>query len=237
MQWPKVNVRCWTDSTIVLAWLRGHPSEYSVFVANRTAEIQRHFPIDHWQHVSSVDNPADCASRGITPQQLLHHRLWWTGPKWLKEKPNEWPHQQTIPQTSEEVRTRVNNAIVADQCWELIHKYSCWSRLVRVTAYCVRFTQNCRRRSSAERIIGPLLTAELMYAREFWVRAAQAVAFHDELHSLHTTMEIRKSFSLRALNPFIFTENILCVGGRLINAHEMMARTPAIVPRRSCPHC
>lgn len=50
MQWPKVNVRCWTDSTIVLAWLRGHPSEYSVFVANRTAEIQRHFPIDHWQH-------------------------------------------------------------------------------------------------------------------------------------------------------------------------------------------
>lgn len=37
MQWPTINVRCWTDSTIVLAWLRGHPSSFNVFVANQTA--------------------------------------------------------------------------------------------------------------------------------------------------------------------------------------------------------
>ncbi|KAL0852558.1 hypothetical protein ABMA27_016977 [Loxostege sticticalis] len=36
---PKENVRAWTDSTIVLAWLNSHPSKWKNFVANRTSEI------------------------------------------------------------------------------------------------------------------------------------------------------------------------------------------------------
>lgn len=124
--------------------LRGHPSSFNVFVANRTSEIQRKFPIDHWQHVTSEDNPADCASRGITAQQLLHHKLWWTGPQWLKNESSTWPQQPKLQATSEEMRTRVNMASFGIQCWDIINKYSSWNKLIRITAYCVRFTRNCR---------------------------------------------------------------------------------------------
>lgn len=210
MQWPLIDVRCWTDSTIVLAWLRGHPSAYNVFVANRTAEIQRHVPVERWHHVRSADNPADCASRGITPKQLLHHRLWWTGPRWLRQDFSEWPQQLSVPETAEEARTRANTVIVAVTNWELLSQYSSWNKLVRVTAYCVRFTQNCRSHKE-KRIIGVLTTAELMNAREFWVRSAQTVAYPDEMRSLRAGKAVCKSSKLLSLNPILSLQQTICV--------------------------
>ena len=34
-------------------------------------------PPDRWNHVSSPDNQADCASRGLFPSELVDHELWW----------------------------------------------------------------------------------------------------------------------------------------------------------------
>ncbi len=31
-----------------------------------------------------MENPADYASRGLFPSELLDHDLWWNGPAWLK---------------------------------------------------------------------------------------------------------------------------------------------------------
>lgn len=44
-----------------------------------------------WSHVSTADNPTDCASRGIYPDELLRHHLWWFGPEWLKFDNALWP--------------------------------------------------------------------------------------------------------------------------------------------------
>lgn len=104
MQFESALSYCWTDSTIVLAWIKGAPVRWSVFVANRAAEIQRHFPIIKWRHVVSEDNPADCAFRGIPPTQLPTHNLWWTGPRWLQQPSDRWPMQSLITETLEEVR-------------------------------------------------------------------------------------------------------------------------------------
>ncbi|XP_054082913.1 uncharacterized protein LOC128920202 [Zeugodacus cucurbitae] len=70
----------WSDSTIVLHWIRKQPSVLKQFVGNRVAYIQAHTKVECWRHIRSEYNPADCASRGITPTGLLHHPLWWTGP-------------------------------------------------------------------------------------------------------------------------------------------------------------
>ena len=48
-------------------------------------------PPERWRHVNGVDNPADCASRGVFPVELVKHRLWWSGPKWLQLPSAEWP--------------------------------------------------------------------------------------------------------------------------------------------------
>ena len=53
-----------------------------------------------WKHVPTLINPADCASRGMTPEELLHHELWWRGPGWLHQDPVLVPVQpprRTLP--------------------------------------------------------------------------------------------------------------------------------------------
>ena len=84
---------CWTDSAIVLAWLDGRDRSLPVFVQNRVHFIMQATQPSTWLHVPTLDNPADCASRGIMPQELLHHPLWWEGPSWLKEDPVPTPKQ------------------------------------------------------------------------------------------------------------------------------------------------
>ena len=81
---PTSSVFTWTDSTIVLSWLNGNPRQMKTFVGNRVSNIMQFIPPDCQNHVSSPDNPADCASRGLFPTELLNHELWWKAPDWLR---------------------------------------------------------------------------------------------------------------------------------------------------------
>ena len=49
-------------------------------------------PPDCWNNVNGWENPADCASQGLFPSELLNLALWWDRPRWL---PDEWPKQST----------------------------------------------------------------------------------------------------------------------------------------------
>lgn len=232
-----VSVTCWTDSTIVLAWLRSDPARFNVFVANRASEIQRSLASSHWRHVRSEDNPADCASRGILPPSLITHKLWWTGPEWLCKSPENWPQLIDVGDSSEEVRVHTHSAITVQRKyhWDLITKFSSWKRLTRVTAWCIRFALNCRA-AVPDRRMGPLTVSELCGAREMWIKDAQGSAFGSELRNISETNTISKSSSLKSLNPVLSPSKVLRVGGRLANAISIPTETkaPAIIPRR-CP--
>lgn len=83
MDWVKSSLKLdqvplygWTDSTIVLAWLRQHLTKWNCYVANRVSEVQTRLPAIHWHHVRSGENPSDCASRGISASELVKHDLW-----------------------------------------------------------------------------------------------------------------------------------------------------------------
>lgn len=54
------DLHAWSDSTIVLAWLSDHPSQWKTFVGNRTSEICTILDSSQWSYVQSNDNPADC---------------------------------------------------------------------------------------------------------------------------------------------------------------------------------
>ncbi|UYV63754.1 hypothetical protein LAZ67_2005513 [Cordylochernes scorpioides] len=47
--------------------------------------IQRKTPPHSWFHVPGSENPADLATRGLTPAQLVDNQLWWHGPHWLQD--------------------------------------------------------------------------------------------------------------------------------------------------------
>jgi hypothetical protein len=42
----------------------------------------------NWLHLTDgtlwTENPANCASRGLFPSELLVHELWWNGPRWFE---------------------------------------------------------------------------------------------------------------------------------------------------------
>ncbi len=85
------DIYAWSDSTIVLCWLSTPPATLKSYVCNRVMDTVSRIPSTHWRHVPTDCNPADVASRGASPSELILHDLWWKGPPWLLESPSLWP--------------------------------------------------------------------------------------------------------------------------------------------------
>ncbi|GFV43033.1 integrase catalytic domain-containing protein [Trichonephila clavipes] len=74
----------WTDSKIVLFWIKGSSKRWKQFVANRVQEISELTDPDSWFHCSGQDNPSDFLSRGLNVDTLISNNKWWTGPAFLR---------------------------------------------------------------------------------------------------------------------------------------------------------
>ncbi|XP_043498383.1 uncharacterized protein LOC122521603 [Polistes fuscatus] len=83
----------WSDSTIVLGWLRKDPNTLKQFTANRVREIQEICVGITWRHVRTENNPADALSRGRLPREFIKNNSWFHGPSWLRRPELEWPIQ------------------------------------------------------------------------------------------------------------------------------------------------
>ena len=53
------DVILWSDSMVVLYWLKSQGKEYKQFVRERRNEILRLTDADMWRHCPTYDNPAD----------------------------------------------------------------------------------------------------------------------------------------------------------------------------------
>lgn len=97
----EIETTFWTDSTIVVHWLRRDPTICRPFVANRIISIREASENGIWRHVSGTDNPADLLTRGISAEQLKSSSLWWNGPQWLAGAKEEWPKSRITTLTPE----------------------------------------------------------------------------------------------------------------------------------------
>ena len=189
-------VFAWTDSSIVLAWLRNEPSRWPVFVANRVAQNQRYIPEVTWNHMSSHENPTDVASRGTDPQTLHHQRLWWDGPEWLTQPMEMWP----VSRCDELPRLELNQSQPVffgqefDEDFTL--RFSCLTNLLRAVARCSRMMwllqQDTRRL-----LTSPLSAEELDTALLKCTRFIQRHAFPDEITALMHGRAVGKRSPLR----------------------------------------
>ncbi|KAK2577927.1 hypothetical protein KPH14_000952 [Odynerus spinipes] len=182
------TVHVWTDSTIVLAWIKQHPSTWKTFIANRVAEIQTFLPKCVWRHVSTSNNPADCASRGMPVADLRDHSLWWHGPAWLSKPSANWPSSANLPPTEKldlerRTTTTAHHVRIIEQSCNLAENVSSWPRLLRVTAYCMRFIARLRYPKTVYPTIA-LTADEVSLARMFWIKQAQSSAFAREIDAL-----------------------------------------------------
>ncbi|XP_031633611.1 uncharacterized protein LOC116347231, partial [Contarinia nasturtii] len=138
------DVVLWTDSKIVLAWLEGNPKRWKSFVAARVLKIKNKTQNAVWLHVSGIDNPADCASRGIYPSELATHKLWWHGPKFLLQDVDKTPGKvdfETLIDTNRELS--ILNVTVKEP--NILAQVSSWFKLQKIMAYVVRFVENSKK--------------------------------------------------------------------------------------------
>ena len=84
----------WSDSTVVLHWLKTG-GQYRQFVTNGVTEINQH-DIE-WRDVPTDQNPADLASRGSS---ISTSQMWTHGPSWLSN-PTKWPNDPVITSNTE----------------------------------------------------------------------------------------------------------------------------------------
>lgn len=218
----------WTDSTVVLAWIRRHV--WQTFVANRVSEIQRGMATTRWQHVPGVDNPADVASRGILPAELRQHSLWWSGPSWLRYEEAKWPKQHEMATDDamlEEKKSAVVNIVGEKRMCEMAYQFGSWRKLLRMTAY-------CRTMLKANWHGGrPLSAQQIEEARLCWLRLVQVHEYGDVRKLLDDDKALRQ-YRLRSMLPFVDADGVLRVGGRLVNAELTYdERHPVILPGRN----
>ena len=136
------DLYAWPASTVVLAWLQGNPRRFKPFVGNRVSEILSLLPTNVWRHVTSNDNPADPASRGLSPARLLKSHIWWKGPEWLRESEQSWPSTPPIETTLEPAEEKIMSVVLMSLVdISFLDKVSNYYHLKRITAWMLRLTQ------------------------------------------------------------------------------------------------
>ena len=86
------NVYFWTDSTIVLSYIRSKDRKFQRFVSNRIAFIHSHTSESMWKFVPGELNPADILSRGTkSVAKFVENDVWFKGPSFLYKPEFCWP--------------------------------------------------------------------------------------------------------------------------------------------------
>ena len=221
------SVYFWTDSEITLHWIKTHPSTLTTFVSNRVAEIQEWSELVSWRHVPTKSNPADVVSRGSGVDELKDS-IWFKGPTFLMQNSAEWPVNAHFQLTSEQesLEKKKSNVFLAveepsNSIAELIEKFSSYKKLLRVTAYVLRFVDGLRKRKIVKLKIPT--AQELTWSFYKLVEIIQRQSFSEEICKIQKSLVLPSN--LQRLTPFIhdFVEDqrafsLLRVGGRLLNA-------------------
>ncbi|KAF2888760.1 hypothetical protein ILUMI_17413 [Ignelater luminosus] len=224
-------VYIFSDSWVVLSWLKLNPYKLNNYVANRVSKINELIQNFKWNYIESNQNPSDLISRGTTPKTLANSRLWWKGPEFLTQ-----PHLSILMQSDiesleniPEVKSYV--ATAKAEYLPVLTKFSNLQKLQRVIAYVLRFIHNTK--NKREKLMRNLTAGELDNSLNMTIKLEQQKHFQEEIRALCKSEVIKTN--LKYLQPFLDRYNILRVTGRLQNAKKInySQKHPIILPKRS----
>lgn len=172
---------------------------------------------------------------------LCKKPLWWQGPDFLHDREYEFinknlclPESDDIPElkcgsaSSEEV---VLLTQTQTDFYKFFDRYSDINKFTRVVAYLLRFYNNIKNKNSRLQN-NYLSSSELQKALHFIIKHEQEVYFMEEINSLNKNLDIKSN--LKAVHPFIGSEGLLQVGGRLQKSDlPYMQKHLIILPRDS----
>ena len=208
---PQEKIFCYSDSETVLWWLTKSPNALLPFVSNRVKKIKDFgYP---FQYVNTAENPADIASRGCTPHELMS-TLWTQGPKFLRLPNKKWKLPKvdfTKVNKLQEIKkhsvftfaTLSMTTGKGDQTQEfdLEDYFGSHDKLIRQIAILKTFVEIWKSKALLKQKVAPYdshqTLAHLSFAREFWVKDAQQKHFSDEISALKKGKPIPQDQSCR----------------------------------------
>ena len=223
----------WTDSEIVLHYLKNEKRRFQTFVANRVEEIRENLRPTEWNHVPGTLNPANDASRGIKPSELTRNHRWLRGPEFLWQPESSWPNVELeeIPDENVELKKETSaNCTDVNACPEssqrkpisqrpigehtlqgMISNSSDWDNLRRKVAWLIRFAHFVRDRKEVR--IGCLTIEDYEAATLAVARIVQRSAHKQEIKDLETKGTVKSTSHIANLNPVLDSDGVLRVEG------------------------
>ncbi|XP_046560324.1 uncharacterized protein LOC124269353 [Haliotis rubra] len=234
----------WSDSMVVLHYIKSDSHRFHTFVANRIAVIHEGSTADDWRYVESKLNPGDDASRGLNADEMISQERWMKGPDFLWLDESAWP---TIPEAFElperdlelkRPKVYFVQGDVKHGCTNrLLERYSSWYKLKRAVAWILRLKQclliRYRNMKSDQRVSkNPLTVEEIRTAEYEVVKFLQRCHFSDEINDLTGGHPVKKTSSIYRLEPVINSHGIMFAGGRLKYAEiPEQAKHQMILPK------
>ena len=231
---PEVELKescCYTDSKVALYWIKGTEKEWKPFVENRVNEIRRLVPPTCWSHCPGRENPADLPSRGMTPMELAGSKLWRYGPHWLVHSQSPIDEEVEMPEEClREIKAGhrpTHSLLTASKSKSLSNimcfkNYSSLLKLLRVTAYIIRFIDKLRnKRLSMTEPMLQLNAQEISRAERLWIIEAQKSLLEEPAFQTW-----KQQFGL------FLEDGVWRCKGRLHNADiPYTTRHPALLPK------
>ncbi|XP_055712962.1 uncharacterized protein LOC129807608 [Phlebotomus papatasi] len=211
----------WTDSVVVLNWIRADSRSYKPFVGNRVGEIQEVTNPDEWKWLPTDLNVADIATRDTGNTDFSPEATWYSGPEFLYKSESEWPQQR---ESSEFVAATIKHS------WEPVidsKNYMRWSHIHRVMTYVYRFQRACREkwRTNGHSQLG----SSVILSATDWEGGLRYLLLHSQRESFGMSMSsesrtgelqllnVPRGSSLYKFNPAIDSCGIMRASGRLNN--------------------
>jgi hypothetical protein len=136
----------------------------------------------------------------------------------LSEDVSAWPQKGSADEVVNLPEQKTSSVFIALMHEDtFIKDFTQLHKLKRVTAYCLRFIHNCRKRPT-ERTFGPLSALELKRALNACIKLVQTVTFAREVSDLMKGSKLSSKSNIKDLNPIIDENDIIRVGGRLHKA-------------------
>ncbi len=227
----------WIDSMIVLGYIQNEVRRFRTYVANRQRKILELTGKEQWKHIDTKNNPADYASRGLSVGEEEKVRRWLNGPDvlWETDDPAELPVVQAVlPDDDPEIQHSLScNAVLCNNgdgvLTILENRISSWFRMKVVGARVMMFVDLLRKNRESDSI-----SANDVESAEKWIlRMLQGRHYSVERRCLKEKKRLPASSKIRSLDPFLDSDEILRVGGRLRKAklhHDV--KHPIILPKK-----
>lgn len=228
---------------MVLGYIYNETRRFYVYVHNRVQRIRQTTRPEQWHYVCTENNPADHASRSVTPS-LLARTTWFTGPDFLyshSEPERVQSFDLVKPESDVDVRppvsTYASKLQVKGLNTERFQRFSSFASLVRAITLLIHIARCFKRSNSMNKCNGwhrcdlPRTPDELSQAKEVILAAVQKKAFPREYEALIMNRPVPLNSCLCQLSPTL-QNNLICVGGRLRNANiDTGEKNPVILPK------